>query len=256
LKKEAARCRRALALVRRELARRRKIESTLRETISELEAFSYSMSHDMRAPLRTMRSFSQILIHDYASQIDAVGLDHLNRIARAAARLDLLIEDVLNYSRTAREKLDRSRIDLAPLIQEIISERPNLSVHARCIHIPGSLQPVLAHRAALTQCITNLLENAIKFVKPGRAPNIKIFTRKTPGRVLLCIQDFGIGIPRDAQKRIFGLFQGLRHAPDFMSAGVGLTIVRKITERMGGRCGVKSQRGKGSLFWIDLPAGG
>jgi signal transduction histidine kinase len=254
LRRREAGFRRLVAKNSKDTLKWRQLEATLRDTICELDAFSYSLSHDIRAPLRTMRSFSQILLQDQGAKISEEGLDHLSRIARAAARLDRLIEDVLIYSRTSREQLRLSRLELEPLINDLINARPNLSIYSRQIQLSPRLKPVLGHPAALTQCLSNLLENAIKFVKPGHTPKVKIYTRRRSRRVRLYVQDSGIGIPREARHQIFELFQGSHHRSDFVGAGVGLAIVRKTAERMGGACGVESSRGKGSLFWVELKA--
>jgi two-component system, sensor histidine kinase and response regulator len=238
------------AELEREIDERKKAEESLRETVGELEAFSYSLSHDMRAPLRAMMSFSQILSMEYSSHLPGQGKELLQRITNAARRLDQLIQDVLTYSRLLRTEITLEPISLDTLLEQIIPERPNL--HQADIQVRRPLASVMAHPAALTQCITNLLDNAVKFSKPDQQPEIRIWTEPTDGYIRIVIEDNGIGIPPKYQARIFALFERINTAQQGDGTGIGLTIVRKAVERMGGRLGVESELGQGSRFWIEL----
>lgn len=224
----------------------------LQETIAQLEAFSYSVSHDMRGPLRAMRQYSQILL-DEQKGIDEEGKGYLERISRAAARLDRLIQDVLLYSRAARAEISLSKVDTDKLVQEIVQQYPGFQAPRAHIEIEGPLAPVLAHEASLTQCISNLLSNAVKFVPPGRTPSVRISSEQVNGTVRLWIEDNGIGIAPQDQCRIFNIFERV-HAPgQYEGTGIGLSIVKKTVERMGGAVGLESKIGNGTRFWIELP---
>jgi PAS domain S-box-containing protein len=235
----------------------------LREVISELEAFSYSIAHDMRAPLRSMQGFSKLLLEDHATQLDAEGQSYLRRIVASADRLDRLIQDVLNYSRVVRQELRMEKVDTQRLIEEIIVSYPNLQPPKAEVRIEGAIPAVWANPAALTQVISNLLGNGVKFVKPGVAPLVRvsaelITTSDRPDQsaqwVRISFQDNGIGIPKDSQHRLFAMFQRLHRPELYEGTGMGLAIVRKAIERMGGRLGVESDVGRGSRFWVELKA--
>jgi len=250
-----------------DITERKKIQQTLErqvaertaklsETVGELEAFSYSIAHDMRAPLRAMHGFSRILEDEYSDQIAGNGKDYLRRITASANRLDSLIQDVLNYSKIVRAELTLERVDLEPFIHGITESYPNLRAHDAEIRVEGPLPAVMANPAALTQVVSNLLGNAVKFVKPGVKPQVRVRAEKTGDRaVRLWFEDNGIGIRREVQERIFLMFQRLNPPGDYEGTGIGLTIVRKAVERMGGKVGVLSHPGQGSQFWIELKGG-
>jgi signal transduction histidine kinase len=224
----------------------------LRETIAELEAFSYSLSHDMRAPLRAMQSFSEIVRMDYGEKIGAEGKDLLWRVARAAERMDRLIQDVLAFSRVSREEIALQPIDAEKLIRDVIKERPELQEPQAEIIIEGPLDPVLGHDASLTQCVTNLLDNAVKFVRRGEKPRVRIHSERTEKGVRLWFEDNGIGIDPAGKQRLFRMFQRIHGGEGYQGMGIGLSIVRKAAERMGGQAGVESEPGKGSRVWVEL----
>jgi signal transduction histidine kinase len=226
----------------------------LRETIGELEAFSYSISHDMRAPLRAMQSFALILDDECGAQINANGKEYIRRITSAAERMDRLIQDVLTYSRVARTDLTLESVDVAKLLQDILDSYPMFQSPAADIQVQGEFPLVLAAEAVLTQCISNLLGNAVKFVAPGIVPQVRIWAEvgNDPSMVQLCFRDNGLGIPKEAHENIFGIFQ--RVSKSFEGTGIGLSIVKKGIERMGGRVGLDSTPGRGSLFWLELRA--
>jgi PAS domain S-box-containing protein len=224
----------------------------LRETIGELEAFSYSISHDMRAPLRAMRGFSEILLEKYSAQLDADGVKYLERIYAGAARLDSLIQDVLTYTRVLRAEIKIETIDLDALVRQIIYTYPQLHANNAQIQIEGVLPKVLGAEVSLAQCISNLLTNAAKFVAPGTTPRIKIRAEAIEGDIRLWVEDNGVGIAAKDQARIFKMFERVGGNIVYEGTGVGLTIVHKAVERMGGQKGVESEVGRGSKFWIQL----
>ena len=166
-----------------------------------------------------------------------------------------MIRDVLTYSRVAREKIELRTIDVEQLMRQIIDERPDLQPPRAEIEIAAPLQPVRGHEAYLSQCITNLLDNAVKFVPPNQQPRVRIWSETNDGQVRIWFEDNGIGIPKEAQERVFGLFQRMHPEKEFPGTGVGLTIVRKAVERMGGQAGVESEPGHGSRFWLQLRKG-
>ncbi len=250
---ERARGERALIAARDELEQR-VIERTarLQAAVSELEAYSYSISHDLRAPLRAMQTYASILMEECGEQIGGEGHTYLERIIAAAERMDRLIRDVLVLSRTARADATLERVEIAPLIAAIIETYPELKAASAGIEVVASLGAVQANPAALTQCLANLLGNAIKFVAAGVTPRIRIWSQIEGDRVRLFIHDNGVGIPRELQEKIFGVFYQNNPALDGSGTGIGLAIVRKAAERMGGRVGLESTPGQGSTFWLEL----
>jgi PAS domain S-box-containing protein len=225
--------------------------ASLRDTIMELEAFSYSISHDMRAPLRAMQGYSDALLNDYHAKLEPEAAHYLQRISRAASRLDLLIRDVLAYSRIVKGDVDLKAINLETLIADIIQNYPNL--HPSKIRVVVSTLPtVMAHEALLTQVISNLLGNAVKFSNPQIQPEVRISAETNGSEVRICFEDNGIGIDSQHHQQIFQIFGRVYPEKKYEGTGIGLAVVKKAAERMGGTAGVQSALGKGSRFWITL----
>ena len=227
--------------------------STLRETVRELEAFSYSMVHDMRAPLRAMNSFALLLHQEYGSQLDATARGYLTRIFSSAERLDQLIRDVLNYTHVLRDPAPLTPVRLEELLRELQTSYPEWAPPRADVQIIAPMPPVLGHAALLAQVFSNLVSNAIRFVAPGVQPCVRIRASLQDARVRISVQDNGIGILPESRHRIFGMFQRIQPSSEYEGTGIGLTIVRRAVERMGGLVGFDSEPGKGSTFWLELP---
>ena len=181
--------------------------ANLRHAVDQLETFSYTVSHDLRSPLRAMQGFSAAALEDYGDRLDEQGRDYLTRIKNAAERLDRLIQDLLSYTRVAQTDAPLVDIDLDTLTRDIVKDYPNLSPPAAQVRIEGTLPRVRGHEAALTQVVSNLLGNAAKFVHPGTTPQIAIRAESRGDRVRLWVEDNGIGVePQDAE-RIFSMFR-------------------------------------------------
>lgn len=239
-----------------------KLEATVTErtahlqaTIAEMESVSYSLSHDLRGPLRTIQGFVQLVLEDAGDRLKAEEQELLSKSIKAAHRLDRLIRDVLSYTRVSRQSMMLETVDVDRLLRQIIDERPELRTPHAEIEISRPLLPVCGHEASLTQVITNLLDNAVKFVPPDRQPHIRIHSRAVGEQVELCFEDNGIGIPREAQGRLFAIFQRVHDDKRFPGTGIGLAIVRKAAERMGGSVHLASEVGVGSRFCVRLPKG-
>jgi signal transduction histidine kinase len=226
----------------------------LQETVAELEAYSYSISHDMRAPLRAMQGYSDILMEECRERLDERHQLYLGKISSASQRLDRLIQDVLSYSVTARGTFPLEHVDTDRLAREIIDQYPNLRASGAQITIEGQLLPVWGNLAALTQCFSNLLNNAIKFIVPGEMARIALSSERTVKGVRIWVEDNGIGIPPGDTERIFSIFSRLHPAEQFEGTGIGLSIVRKAAEKMGGKVGVMPGEKGGSRFWLELAA--
>lgn len=244
---------RQLAQTKQELeVRVRERTADLQQRNAELEAFSYSLSHDLRAPIRAIVSFTQLALEEYGRRVGAPATDYLEKAVSAAQRLDHLILDVLAFSRTTRQRLAPENVDVEQLLREILQERPEWSAPRAEIRILRPFLSIRGDRASLTQCLTNLLDNAVKFVPPGVIPRVRVYTEPLGDRVRLCVEDNGIGIPESAQPGVFELFQRAHNG--YEGYGIGLAIVRRAAERMGGIAGLSSKQGEGSKFWVELPA--
>ncbi|HEY7560384.1 MAG TPA: ATP-binding protein [Candidatus Binatia bacterium] len=228
--------------------------AVLQDTIGELEAFSYSVSHDMRAPLRAMQGYARALLADYGDRLDAEAKHYLDRIFRAANRLDLLVQDVLAYSRVAKGEIELRPVNIERLIDDIIAAHPEFQRPHSRILVEQPLEPVMGHEAYLTQCVSNLLGNAVKFVREGVTPEIRIRGERLDGEVRLWFEDNGIGIDPSHHERIFQIFGQVYPEKKYGGTGIGLAIVRKAAQRMNGRVGVESNIDKGSRFWLTLNA--
>lgn len=230
----------------------------LEEKNQELEAFTYSVSHDLRAPLRTMQGFAQALLEDCGSQLDAFCRGYVDSIIDDAYQMNLLISDLLTYSRLSGTQIVLRPVSLDEVVSEALKQlTTQIREHQAQIQIESPLPSAMAHRSTLVQVVVNLISNGIKFVEPNIQPQIDIFA--TTERqdeiewVKLSIVDQGIGIAPEHQGRIFLVFERLHGAESYPGTGIGLAIVRKGLERMGGRVGVASQLGQGSHFWLMLP---
>lgn len=222
----------------------------LQETVSELESYSYSISHDMRAPLRAMRGYAEVLLEDALPNLRPEHQAYLRKIEIGAGRMDQLIRDVLSYSQVSRAKLQLTELNLDELTRQVFEHYPEMQEAE--LQIEGVLPRVMGNEAMLTQCISNLLGNAIKFVAPGTKPCIRISAERKEGRVRVWFRDNGIGIaPKDIE-RIFGIFVKVHSSEVYLGTGIGLSIVQKSMERMGGKAGVESELGKGSSFWLEF----
>lgn len=224
--------------------------SKLQQAVSELESFAYSISHDMRAPLRSMQSFAYFLKEDYSDQLAPEGIEYLDRIIKAASRMDCLIRNVLTFSQVGRADLPLEVVDVEELLHGLIQSYPQFQPPCVDIRVEGRLPCVLGNEASLTQCFTNLLSNAVKFIGPGVFPQVKIRAERREDRVRFWFEDNGIGIAPEFQEKIFGIFQRL--SSQYEGTGMGLAIVQRAAKRMSGQVGVESHLGQGSRFWLEV----
>ena len=267
--------------------------SKLDETVAQLESFSYTVAHDLRAPIRTFKGYAEILLEDYGGEFPENARRYVERMKRAAEGMDLLTRDLLQFSRISRQQITSEPIDLSDVIDEIVSHSPGLSV-AGVLTVEDPLHAVVGNRTMVQQCLSNLLDNALKFVVPERPARIVVRSephreaspaephsgaplpfipavpedhavaipdpakapppeQKHARRVRVYVEDNGIGIAPEHQKKIFGVFERIQGTRKFEGTGIGLAIVARAAQRMHGTCGVESRPEGGSRFWIELP---
>lgn len=227
----------------------------LKSSNSKLDEFAHTVSHDLRAPLRAMEGFAKALEEDYGATLEGDGVCYLEQIIASASRMDVLISDLLSYSRLGREDLEMKVISGNSLISEVLDNlKSEFSVKSAQVEVVTNLPEFYGHRSTLLQLFSNLLSNAIKFVAIENRPEIKIWHEQVgPGWARLNVQDNGIGIEPKYHELIFQAFQRLHGIETYPGTGIGLAIVSRACERHGGKCGVESQLGQGSLFWVELP---
>jgi PAS domain S-box-containing protein len=224
----------------------------LRLSNAQLETFVYSIAHDLRAPLRAMQGFSQLLVQDHAKNLNEEGRGYANFINTAAQTMDRLLADLLAFSHISQQKIELVPVALQTALQDALAgcETEIGASHARVENIPP-WPTVLAHAATLRQVLVNLIGNALKFVA-AKTPHVRLRSEERPGGIVrIWVEDNGIGIPAEFHERIFQVFQRL-HTTVYAGTGIGLAIVQKGVERMGGRVGLISAPGEGSKFWIEL----
>lgn len=225
----------------------------LHELVGDLEHFSYTITHDLKSPLRAMRGFAEMMSMTCEGCGGTQAKEFLGRISTSAERMDRLIADALNYSRAVRQELPLEDVDSGALLRGMLDSYPDLQAEKARIVVEGGLPVVLANEAGLTQCFSNLLGNAVKFVRSGETPEVRVWASQREGWVRIWVEDKGIGISREMLSRVFDMFS--RGSKNYDGTGIGLALVRKVVQRMGGRVGVESEEGEGSRFWIELKCG-
>lgn len=225
----------------------------LRATNSQLEELVYSIAHDLRAPLRAMQGFSKLLVEQFSQELPIEGRQYAERVMRAAERMDAMTLDLLAYGRMARSEVVLGPVSLQKVWQAAAMQCEELIKETNAtIEVHEPLPTVRGQAPMLTQVLANLLNNALKFVPDGEHPKVRVRSEEFNGTVRVWVEDEGIGIAPEYRERIFRVFERLDNSR-YKGTGIGLSIVRKGVERMGGRVGVESEVGKGSRFWIDLP---
>jgi PAS domain S-box-containing protein len=252
-----------LQMTKEQLARhaqdleRRVVERTgrLQETVRSLEGILYHVAHDLRAPLRTMSGFTQVLLESVGRHLGDEARDCAERIVASARRMDQLILDLLAYGRLAHSNVLCRPVALGEQIDVALGQIASL-IESRnaVVEVVRPLPPVHADPVVLRQALIQLLNNALTFVAPGVRPRVRCRAEKRAASVRLWIEDNGIGIDPEHQQKIFRVFERLHRADEFSGTGIGLAIVAMGMERIGGAAGVESKRGQGSRFWLDLPA--
>ncbi|HLY08782.1 MAG TPA: PAS domain S-box protein, partial [Planctomycetota bacterium] len=226
----------------------------LEAAVRELESFTYSVAHDLRAPLRGMHQFCELLLEEKSDLLDPEARGWIRRVVESSERMDTLIESLLAYSRIGRQDLVLSAQDLSRIVPEIL-ESMKSEIHDRqaTVTVDPGLPRVLGHPVPLTQCLTNLLSNATKFVPASRKPLVRVSADRKEGVVRVVVEDNGIGIDERHRDRLFQIFHRLHNTEEYPGTGIGLAIVKKAAGQMHGSVGFESAPGQGTRFYFDLP---
>lgn len=225
--------------------------AALQEVVTELEHFCYTITHDLRAPLRAMRGFAEAANEAFPVKANVQEGDYLQRIKTAADHMESLIRDALSYRQFTREELPVQPVDVAALVSKMLESYPELHPFRRHIKVVKPLPVVLGNPAALAQCFANLLGNAIKFAKAGQEPEVRVGAQLKGARTRIWVEDRGIGISPEILPQVFEIFT--RGDRDHPGSGIGLALVRAVIQRLGGTVGVESERGEWTRFWFELP---
>jgi PAS domain S-box-containing protein len=227
--------------------------AALRESNEQLEALVYSIAHDLRSPLRAITGYAQLLAEDHSAGLNKEAQHLLDRVRASAESMDRLILDLLAFGRTARAALEFSRVEVSSAWTQALEQNSRAieSSGAR-VETTGSLPAVRAHEQTLVQALANLLSNALKFVDSAVKPHVRFWAEERGEKVRLWVGDNGIGIRPELHARAFRVFERF-HGHRYEGTGIGLAIVRKGVERMGGSVGLESGSEKGTRFWIELP---
>ena len=222
------------------------------DTRKELAAFSYSIAHDLKAPLRAMTGFAQVLAEDYRDSLGETGQAYAARISEAAKFMNRMIEDLLTYSQLTRSEVQCHPIDPIVVLDGVLKAlAPDIQRTNAEVHVARPFPKVLAQEITLGQVFTNLISNALKFVAAGIRPRIRIAAQERDDCIRIWVEDNGIGVALEYRQKIFEIFERLNPA-DYPGTGMGLAIVNRAIERMRGRVGVEAADTQGSRFWIEL----
>lgn len=224
------------------------------ETVNkELESFSYSVSHDLRAPLRSVIGYSQMLEEDLGGKLDDANQQTLAGIKRNALRMNRLIDELLEFARFGKKELAKTTIDCASLVNQVVNDLTANEPNQTKI-IVGSLPPLKADRQLITQVWVNLISNAIKYSKKKQAPLVEIGTQQRDNETIYFVRDNGAGFDMKYAEQLFGVFQRLHSVEEFDGTGVGLSIVKRIVTRHGGEVWAEAEVDRGAVFFFTIPA--
>ena len=223
----------------------------LKNINDELESFSYSVSHDLRAPLRAISGYAAILNEDYGSNLDDNGKRMIEAISNNASNMGRLIDELLNFSRLGRKELEKSKIEMTKLAEGVMTDINRSINHNAKIEI-GNLHQVKADYNLLHQVMFNLISNAIKYSSKKADPVVEISSEEKNGEIIFSVKDNGYGFKMEYADKLFGVFQRLHSDEDFEGTGVGLAIVQRIIVRHGGRVWADAKINEGATFYFSL----
>ena len=221
---------------------------------SDLESFSYSVSHDLRTPLRAINGFAEIINRRHRDDLNAEGQHYIENIIEASNRMSVLIDDLLKYSRLGRSGIRHEAVNLNDVMAELAGDLQAIMNETKgVLSIPADLPTVIGDKTLLSQVFSNLIDNGLKYHEAGKNPHVQISSRQEGETVIVAVKDNGIGIPIEFQEKIFAIFQRLHSTEEYPGVGIGLSIVKKALDLMGGSIHVESSPNKGSTFFVALP---
>ena len=236
------------------LSKVRTLEGRVQDLERELATFAQSVSHDLRAPVRHVRAFTELLVDDHGDDLDEDARAYAEIIRDSARKLDGMIEQLVLYSRLGRKKHKLERIELAEAVRAALWEiEPARLPTTDWAHLDEPLGAAWADMTVTVEAIQRLLENALTFVEPATTPEVQITSEHRGARIRLRIEDNGIGIDPEQAHRAFDPFERLGASDERPGYGMGLALVRRAVHRMGGAVGVEAREGGGSCFWVELP---
>ena len=224
----------------------------LEEANKELEAFSYSVSHDLRAPLRIMNGYASLLEEDYQNLLDNDGKKLIQQVKRSSVKMSLLIDDLLAFAKLGRKEIVKSSVNMNALTKLVSIEIDKFTEHKAEIRI-NALLPAFADPALMENVMTNLLSNAIKYSSKKAAPLIEINSEQGNGEVIYSVKDNGAGFDMQYADKLFGVFQRLHGSTEFIGTGIGLATVHRIITKHGGKVWAEGREGIGATFYFSLP---
>jgi light-regulated signal transduction histidine kinase (bacteriophytochrome) len=223
----------------------------LETTNKELEAFTYSVSHDLRAPLRAINGFSQVLMEDHSENLDTEALEILDIIKKNATKMGQLVDDLLSFSKLGKTDLQKFKVDMNAVVQSVLQETDK-SANPKAEVILHKLPPAVADNALMVQAWGNLISNALKFSAHNKNPRVEIGFEKSNGHNVYFIRDNGVGFDMKYYHKLFGVFQRLHKQDEFEGTGVGLAIVQRIVAKHDGKVWADSKLGEGTTFYFSL----
>jgi signal transduction histidine kinase len=230
-------------------------EAELNEKLRDLEAFCYSVAHDLKAPLRSVAGFGDLLRSEYKDALGEEGRGYVERMQAGSLRMSALIDDLLKFGQLTHQRVDMQTLSVKKVCEELLIElKDQIAAANATMRLDVSDENVQGNAFLLKQALTNLVGNGFKFVRKDTAPVITIRDHKERAWVVIDVEDNGIGIPEEFHNKIFGLFHRLHDFRDYPGTGIGLAIVQKSVERMGGSVDLESTPGKGTTFSIRLRA--
>ncbi len=245
---------RRLRLENAELEQRVRERSTELEVANrELEAFAYSVSHDLHAPLRHINGYAEALVEDAGPSLSEENKRYLDSIVRSVGQMSSLINDLLDFSRTSRAEMRRTPVDLQDLLEKVLEELQPEIKDRNIVWKKGSLPTIQADPALLRQVLSNLLLNAIKYSRPRNPAEIEIGSMDKAEETVIFVRDNGVGFDMRYADKLFGVFQRLHNQADFEGTGIGLANVRRIINRHGGRTWAEGKVNEGAVFYFSLP---
>jgi signal transduction histidine kinase len=231
-----------------------RVNQALQQSNKELDAFSYSVSHDLRAPLRHIDGFSRILLEDYAPHLPSEVRHHLQRIREATQHMGCLTDELLNLSRVGRQQVAPKPVSLRRLVDEAIKDLKEECAGREIDWRVGELPVAECDPALIRQVFANLIGNAVKFTRTRRPAVIAVGARTNNGEAIIHVRDNGVGFDMKYADKLFGVFQRLHSQEEFEGTGVGLATVQRIVHKHGGRVWAEAQPGGGAAFFFTLPA--